>query len=429
MDSFRLDPSPVHTHASHLWLVIAPIHTSDGMASSRRDRQELPGLPPRRRQKTSRRALRCLRDKRCYFALLLGSVLANVVQLVAFFLSQPAVAKSFTLSAPYHAIVGALISKRRMNVAPSTNSDDSRGLRRGIATTSGDRTLEASPGVMWHPVELAEEAERAAPNSAATTATRPALDVSAGPSHPVNEPAVIGGTQQRVDALPARHPVYRLAFTVPWIGSTFPSWFPYFLSSCNRSAFLADWLIFHESAELPSSSEVPANVIFHDLGEGGLGHLFGTRIAAALGRWEETERLVALFRTAFREFAYIVTEYKPTHGAVFASYLVNYSHWSYTDIDMLIGDMPLHVELDELESYDIFTYHFGDVFRLYLRGQVSPHPAFSSLAHPRTAPFTFCHLPSSHLLPVCGTPQCAARQHALGGVSTPWQRACRRARG
>ena len=34
---------------------------------------------------------------------------------------------------------------------------------------------------------------------------------------------------------------------------------------------------------------------------------------------------------------------------------------------------PLHVELDELASFDIFTYHFGDVFRLYLRGQFAAH--------------------------------------------------------
>ena len=27
----------------------------------------------------------------------------------------------------------------------------------------------------------------------------------------------------------------------------------------------------------------------------------------------------------------------------------------------------------ELASYDIFTYHFGDVFRLYLRGQFAAH--------------------------------------------------------
>ena len=81
----------------------------------------------------------------------------------------------------------------------------------------------------------------------------------------------------------------------------------------------------------------------------------------------------SLVQIAFRDFAYIVTEYKPTHGTVFEDYLRAYSHWSYTDIDMLIGDLPLVIEAEELEAYDIFTYHFGDVFRLYLRGQLTAH--------------------------------------------------------
>jgi hypothetical protein len=87
----------------------------------------------------------------------------------------------------------------------------------------------------------------------------------------------------------------------------------------------------------------------------------------------QASRLVALFRVAFKEFSYIVTEYKPTHGSVFAEYLREYSHWSYTDIDQLSGDFPLHIELAELRDFDIFTYHFGDIFRLYLRGQFAAH--------------------------------------------------------
>ena len=218
--------------------------------------------------------------------------------------------------------------------------------------------------------------------------------------------APLAGTQALAAAavqdgglVPSRHPTYRLAFTVPWLGRNFPSWFPYFLASCGRSAFLVDWLIFHEDAQLPAEEDMQAapNVIFHNLGRDGLSRLFGTRIAAALLDEEKGEeghggtdgaggaggaggaaalqaaRLVSLFRTAFREFSYIVTEYKPTHGIVFAEYLRAYSHWSYTDIDLISGDLPLHIELSELRDYDIFTYHFGDVFRLYLRGQFAAH--------------------------------------------------------
>ena len=40
---------------------------------------------------------------------------------------------------------------------------------------------------------------------------------------------------------------------------------------------------------------------------------------------------------------------------------------------MIIGDLPMIVELEELEEFDVFTYHFGDAFRLYLRGQFAVH--------------------------------------------------------
>ena len=150
---------------------------------------------------------------------------------------------------------------------------------------------------------------------------------------------------------------------MPWIGKSFPPWFPYFLSSCRRSAFLADWLIFHEGASYSGQEELPPNVILYDLGKDGLGRLFGTKLAEALEDPALTAPLTRLFQIAFREFAYIVTEYKPTHGTVFADYLQGYSHWSYTDIDMLIGDLPLFIEREELEKYHIFSYHFGDVYR------------------------------------------------------------------
>ena len=117
-----------------------------------------------------------------------------------------------------------------------------------------------------------------------------------------------------------------------------------------------------------------------------------------------------LFRAAFRDFAYIITEYKPTHGTVFADYLAGYSHWSshqlgaapvrdmttesatrrcrsYTDSDVLVGDLPLHLSLEELTEYDVVTYHFGDAFRLYLRGQFSLHRNTPRLARLWTA----CH--------------------------------------
>ena len=150
----------------------------------------------------------------------------------------------------------------------------------------------------------------------------------------------------------------------------FPNWFPYFLSSCRRSSSLligSSSMREHKCHERTKFRRCAVLRLERSRA------LFGAKITDALGLTEFASKLIQLFRIAFREFAYIVTEYKPTHGTVFADYLSAYTHWSYTDIDMLIGDLPLHIELDELANYDIFTYHFGDVFRLYLRGQFAAH--------------------------------------------------------
>ena len=270
----------------------------------------------------------------CVALLFLGSVLANLLQFIAFFFSRPDASPSTTIRSTrstYHAIIGAVLSTPR---AFANSTHTSPGSPTGLASHRQQEPSLKGEGLSLTPIEVEATSDLAAPE---------------------------------------RHPTYRLAFTVPWVGRTFPSWFPYFLASCRRSAFLVDWLIFHESAALPAAAEVPPNVIFHDLGRDGLGLLFGTKIASALRMHDSAARLVELLQIAFREFAYIVTEYKPTHGAVFADYLKAYSHWSYTDIDMLIGDLPLYIDANELEEYDIFTYHFGDVFRLYLRGQFAVH--------------------------------------------------------
>ena len=311
------------------------------------------------RQERSRRSGRSKRSKSgaaetpysrrcCYGILLVGSVVCNLLQL-----------------AGMHAVLPDGLVRAR-----------DRG---GTAAPPAMRppTPPRPPASIEHPVPLqmrepaadSEAMPKAALPVARPAAQEPVLRMAEAPL--LARPTT---TQPTVPA-PSRHPSYRLAFTVPWVGKSFPSWMPYFLSSCRRSGFLVDWLIFHEDAQLPAAEEVPPNVIFHNLGKEGLAKLFGTRIAATLGSAANApaSKLIQLFKLAFSEFSYIVTEYKPTHGVVFADYLRTYSHWSYTDIDILSGDFAQHIELAELRDYDIFTYHFGDVFRLYLRGQFCAH--------------------------------------------------------
>ena len=130
--------------------------------------------------------------------------------------------------------------------------------------------------------------------------------------------AELGAPSQAVARRAAgRHPTFRLAMVVPWLGDSFPSWMPYFLESCKRSDYLVDWLIFHQDAAVPASA--PPNVLFVNLGPHGLGVQFGATIAAATEQRNRTYALVKMFQLAFQHYSYIVTEYKPTLGTVLAS--------------------------------------------------------------------------------------------------------------
>lgn len=53
-------------------------------------------------------------------------------------------------------------------------------------------------------------------------------------------------------------------------------------------------------------------------------------------------------------------EYKPAFGHIFADYLGGYSHWGYSDLDVVFGDLPRWIDEDEWRDYDVVTYGFGD---------------------------------------------------------------------
>jgi hypothetical protein len=74
-------------------------------------------------------------------------------------------------------------------------------------------------------------------------------------------------------------------------------------------------------------------------------------------------------------FPYTLVEYKPALGHILADYLPTdvYSHWAYSDWDVLWGDVGRHLTVDDWTQYDVLTWGFGDQRRLYLRGQFTMH--------------------------------------------------------
>ncbi len=100
--------------------------------------------------------------------------------------------------------------------------------------------------------------------------------------------------RKRARRAAGRHPTFRLAMVVPWLGDSFPSWMVYFLESCKRADYLVDWLICHQDAAVPPAA--PPNVHCVNRGPHGLGVQFGSTIAAATNQRNRTYALVKMFQ-------------------------------------------------------------------------------------------------------------------------------------
>ena len=168
-----------------------------------------------------------------------------------------------------------------------------------------------------------------------------------------------------------RDPQHRVAMLIPWVNEL-PPWLSYFVASARRSAYLIDWLVFHEGLLPPT--RLPDNVKFIDMGAGGLSQLFGLKMGEELGLpVKNASLLIRSMRFMLEKWPRLVAEYKPAFGSIFEQYISDYTHWGYCDLDMVLGNLPLFIEQSELAKNDIVTYSFGDMDALYLRGQWTLH--------------------------------------------------------
>lgn len=90
---------------------------------------------------------------------------------------------------------------------------------------------------------------------------------------------------------------------------------------------------------------------------------------------ENRIKLIRIISKLLEGMPYALIEFKPAYGHIFDNYIPKdiYSHWGYSDFDVMFGDLPHWITLDELEEYDIVTYSFGDQYRVYIRGQFTFH--------------------------------------------------------
>lgn len=69
-----------------------------------------------------------------------------------------------------------------------------------------------------------------------------------------------------------------------------------------------------------------------------------------------------------------LVEMKPMAGHMFKDYLGTYSHWSYTDPDILWGSLSDFMDYDSVADFEIITAaKTNDASRLFVRGQFALH--------------------------------------------------------
>lgn len=150
---------------------------------------------------------------------------------------------------------------------------------------------------------------------------------------------------------------------------------PYFEWSCatfGSSRGLFDMLVFHESNAALLALQCPDNVKFIDLGPQGLSKLLVNKILE--GADVDKAIVEHLQRNVDRIITHIpryLVEVKPMMGQLFDSYLQSYTHWSYTDPDIIWGNLADWIPAEDLQQYDLLSIaKNNDAGRLFLRGQV-----------------------------------------------------------
>lgn len=150
---------------------------------------------------------------------------------------------------------------------------------------------------------------------------------------------------------------------------------PYFEWSCKTIGYskdMFDMLVFHESNIMVKNLTCASNVKFIDLGERSLSRLIVDEIlkGSNISDSTRTELYTVVSDIIVHSPRYLV-EVKPMTGSLFNDALKPYSHWSYTDPDIIWSNLADWVERNDLNTYDIVTLSKNmDAGRLFIRGQV-----------------------------------------------------------
>jgi hypothetical protein len=174
---------------------------------------------------------------------------------------------------------------------------------------------------------------------------------------------------------------HRLAILLPYLSLDIPPYLSLFCMGASAASSVADFVIPHNGilSDWHGRNNCPPNVIFIDLGT--TDSMVDLMISRILNQKPEESwaiprsRLVSLVSRHLESHSYSMVEYKGALGHIYQDSIPasKYSHWAYSDFDMLYGDLHRHISKDEWEDFDITTYGYGDQDRLFVRGQFTMH--------------------------------------------------------
>jgi hypothetical protein len=156
---------------------------------------------------------------------------------------------------------------------------------------------------------------------------------------------------------------------------------PFLCHSYRRSALVADVLIVCEDDEFAAGNRVALSewcgqhVQLKVYARGRLPELFGTAFVRQFG-WDRNREaeMTRLLADARSWYPLLMVDLRPLYGAALQELLRGYSHWGWIDLDMLFGDLPTFLAVDELLEYDVITFTSDlDTNAPFVHGQLTLH--------------------------------------------------------
>ena len=174
----------------------------------------------------------------------------------------------------------------------------------------------------------------------------------------------------------------RAAIIITLSGNQLVDYFEWTCITIGASKRLFDMLVFHEhNSKLLSLLDngrlhCASNVKFIDIGIGGLSKLV---VDTIYNKATHTTQLKSTMMNTLEEVIAVVprvlVEFKPMSGYLFKQWLNGYSHWTYSDVDIIWSDLSIYFLDDNgntnnrFNDYDIITIgKHMDAGRLFLRG-------------------------------------------------------------